>query len=393
MRQADLVIVGAGCAGLALAGQLAAAGDRAPLTIVLDQRDRYADDRTWCFWAPRRGPWHELARARWSSWRIGRQGHQGVVQSMDAWPYHCVAAIDYYTDRCRRIESNPSVRIELATPVEAVEASEGGCRVETPGGAIEARQVVDTRPPGDAAPVLWQQFHGMEVRTASACFDPLSVDLMTDMTCDEHGFAFTYVLPFAPDHALVELTRFVPEPLARHRIESDCRHALNARVGTDRVEVVRREQACLPMGWWPPTRSPGHVVPAGVGAGALRSASGYGFLRIQAWARRCAESLLETGRALPHPPEPAWRRAMDGQFLKLIRTRPGLAPALFEAMANNLDARDFVRFLGDEGSLRDAARMIAALPAGPFIEQLLRCAGTAPVAAVAGKGGSGDAGD
>ncbi|MDZ7789296.1 MAG: lycopene cyclase family protein [Xanthomonadales bacterium] len=376
MIRADLVIIGAGCAGLALAARLAEAGDAAPRTVLVDQRDTYSNDRTWCFWAPMSSPWARLARAHWPVWRIGCREGSSVSRLLDGYPYHCLAASDYYADRRRRIEAHPAMRLELSTPVETVEVDDFGWRIETPRGTIRAGQVVDTRPDFYATPLLWQQFHGMEVRTSRPCFDPSAVELMTDMDSDDAGFVFTYLLPFAEDHALIEVTRFVPEPLPAQRLESDCRRVLAERTDDSYFRQIRQEQACLPMGSWSAGKPDGSgIVRAGIGGGALRSASGYGFLRIQSWADRCARHFLESGRAISHPPEPAWRRAMDARFLALIRRRPEWGPTLFEAMAQGLSAGDFVRFLSDEGGFKTAAKMVLALPKGPFLHQIFRPGG------------------
>ena len=45
----DLIIIGGGCAGLSLARRLIE--DESTLRVlILEHRDAYSDDRTWCFW-------------------------------------------------------------------------------------------------------------------------------------------------------------------------------------------------------------------------------------------------------------------------------------------------------------------------------------------------------
>jgi lycopene beta-cyclase len=43
---------------------------------------------------------------------------------------------------------------------------------------------------------------------------------------------------------------------------------------------------------------------------------------------------------------------------------------LFSALFADVDSRRLIRFLSDDGSLRDHAAVIAALPAGPFLKHL-----------------------
>ncbi len=46
----DLLILGGGCAGLSLASRLAEFGKDAPKVLIIEQRESYTNDRTWCFW-------------------------------------------------------------------------------------------------------------------------------------------------------------------------------------------------------------------------------------------------------------------------------------------------------------------------------------------------------
>lgn len=368
MTDYDLVVIGAGCAGLALGAELARWGQAAPAACVLDARDRYENDRTWCFWSAPDDPWLRAARASWPAWAVGRLGRTPVVQRSSKFRYTCLPSIDYYRLQQRTIQAHPGVDLHLGTRVGGVEFRRGQFRVATDSGELTARQVVDTRPDRNVRPILWQQFEGLEIRTSSACFDSASAGLMLDMHCDEYGFVFTYVLPFAADHALVEVTRFTVEPLPERQLKRDSRQTLEQRAGQAQIEVLRHETGLLPMGWWPdPPGKERQPVRAGAGAGALRSSSGYGFARMQSWARRCARSIVDGGGAFGHPAEPAWRRLMDRRFLQVIRREPRLAPQLFERIGERLDADRFVRFMSDGASWSDTAMMIAALPMRPFL--------------------------
>lgn len=112
------------------------------------------------------------------------------------------------------------------------------------------------------------------------------------------------------------------------------------------------------------------VVVAGAAGGALRDASGYGFARIQAWARDCADRLARGEAPAGHPPEPFVRRQMDRIFLQALRAHPERTADYFAAMARGVAPARLLRFLTDRARLSDLLAIIASLPLLPFLAQL-----------------------
>jgi lycopene beta-cyclase len=184
------------------------------------------------------------------------------------------------------------------------------------------------------------------------------------------------VLPLTATRVLVEATRFSRRPLPVDRLWQDL-DALLARRGWSGAERLRAEAATLPMGLPPAADAalPRGVVRAGTAAGALRAASGYGFLRIQAWADRCADAVMRGQPPPGHPAEPRLRGWMDGVFLRALASHPARTPDFFMGLATSVPAAAFARFMSDQASWRDQLRVMAALPPGPFLRALPSRAG------------------
>lgn len=372
-ERADLVILGGGLAGLALAQRLAQSGAGGRVRI-LEPRLRHDDDRSWCFWTPDDGPWTAAATRTWARWRCAVRGGACVEADAPGWRYAYLRSSTIYDAALQAIAAASRITLERGVHAGAVRPIAGGVAVDTSAGTVHARHAVDTRPPGGArfgAARMFQCFAGRELALQAPGVDDRAVELMTDMRADALGFAFDYVLPLSPTRVLVEATRFSPRPLDATVLAADL-DALVAARGWARAPVLRTEQAVLPMGLPDPPRTgatPG-VVLAGTAGGALRAASGYGFLRIQAWAERCAASLARDGRPLGHPPEPPLRRWMDAVFLRALAAHPARAPELFLRLAGITPTAAFVRFLSDRAGAADVARVVAALPPGPFLRAL-----------------------
>ena len=370
---ADIVVIGGGLAGLSLASRLARGGYDGRVVIV-EPRAEYIDDRSWAFWTPAVAPPSAVPSRRWSHWQFSRQDGAQVTCSATGWHYAYVRALDVYRAALKAIAARPSMSLALCAQVIAVRRRDRNLIVSTDAGELSARYVIDTRPPSAARfarSTLFQCFVGRELRFGQPRFDDTRIELMTDMRSDALGFVFTYVLPLSTTHALVEATRFSTRAMSGVELTTDLDQLL-VRRGMDDGEVVRSEGAVLPMGL--PAADPADaidgVVRAGQGAGALRAASGFGFLRIQAWAERCARALLQGQPPIGHPAESRVRGWMDEVFLRALARHPERSPEFFMRLATSVPGDAFVRFMSDQGRWRDHARIVAALPPGPFLQAL-----------------------
>ena len=193
---------------------------------------------------------------------------------------------------------------------------------------------------------------------------------MQDMSVDEYGFRFTYILPFTASRALVEETRFCPTADAEI-LNLGLQMSLAKLTAGAGFRVLRREQGRIPMATVQPRKNIDRIWHAGTLGGAVRPSTGYAFARIQQWAGICAKRLCAGLAPVAHPAEPAWRAAADSLFLRVIEARPTLAPTLFMAMARGVAPLTLVRFLSDQGRFRDFGRVVAALPKRPFLSELV----------------------
>lgn len=371
----DLVILGAGCAGLSLAARLAS-GDGDLRVVLVDPRTEFADDRSWSFWQHDHHPLRDIVAHEWGGWTYADLAGHSATHRVPGMSYQYIRGVDFYRWALAEIAGDERIDLRLgvaARDLSSVTLADGtaGVRVTTDEGALLARRVVDTRPRRTAA-LLYQCFSGVEVEHGGALpTEPDAVGLMTRMRGTKtEGLGFVYVLPLSPTRALVEWTRFTPVPLAESVVVAE-RDAEIAALGLAGATVVREEGGILPMGRMPidETPMPG-VVLAGNAGGALRDASGYAFLRIQQWARRCADALARGEEPAPHPAEPWVRRQMDRIFLQALRAHPERTADYFMAMAQGVAPHRLLRFLTDRATAGDLASIIVSLPLLPFLAQL-----------------------
>lgn len=383
----DVLILGGGCAGLSLAMRLAESGYGGQVAVIEPRRE-YRDDRSWCFWAPEAHPMAELVSSRWDRWLVSQRNGQPVDCSAPGYSYQYVNSLDFYQRALTSIRACPNTRLLLGESAHRTYRLNDHLVVDTARSSLRTRWLIDTRPPATnhlAQAILYQCFLGQVVTLTDdtpGVFDVDMVELMTDMHSDRLGLEFSYVLPFGPRRALVEVTRFSKEPVEPGQMREALEDLLQRR-GWRVAAVEREESAVLPMGLpaLAPEPLPGYVR-AGTGGGALRAASGYGFQRIQRWATRCCRSLVSGGPPLPQTADPVGRAWMDQHFLRVLRDQPEQAPRVFERMFNRVPGPVLLRFLSDRAGWLDSLRVVGSLPTRPFLAKLIRTP-TRPSAGVA----------
>lgn len=367
---ADVAILGAGCAGLSLARRLANlnAGER---IVLIEPRDAYGDDRSWCFWAGQHHTNAHLVSKFWPRWQFSTAAGTTQTHHVEGVSYQYVRSLDFYTDALERIDGREHIEFLSGVSARRISQAQGLYSIETDRGDITARSVVDTRSiPHETIALLYQCFVGAEIEhppLPSAALD--TAGLMEAMSCDDDGFHFLYVLPLAPGRSLMEVTRFAKRRIPQSALDAQLSNFITQHVGAE-ARRIRTEYGTLPMGISRPaplTAGPRHVL-AGNAGGALRPASGYAFQRIQAWADACAASIQAGAGVIGQPNEPAMRGLMDRIFLHALRAQPERAAEFFMAIAERLEPAAFVRFMSDAARLRDTLGVVAALPPAPFLK-------------------------
>jgi lycopene beta-cyclase len=383
----DIVIVGGGLSGLALAAELARPEFATLRVLVLEQRERYVRDRTWSYWqspGQARHRYSHLERKQWQRWCVrqdlggGRQSWPGVTQHGRAQHYCSLDGDQFYAAAQRTIAASSNVTLRLSSAVRQIVAGPTPSVETADREVIPGTWVFDARPPPHHnRSALVQQFYGCEITADQNVFDPSTVELMHFFPSTE-GLHFFYILPYSARNALVETTWISPASL-KPDFSAELRQFIKNSLGLATYDVVYEEQGVLSLGMHKDRSDKGaHVVPLGRGAGTLRPSTGYAFLDTLAHAQQIGTSLeqhLMTGALTTWVP-PAFKRSaldtwMDKVFLRVLEHDWLHASGYFMQLFEHLDADTVVAFLSGRASWRQRLQVARVLPTQPFAMQAL----------------------
>jgi lycopene beta-cyclase len=380
----DVVIAGAGLAGLSLATELTASEFSHLRILLIEPRNKYVRDRTWSFWdVPNAVPvrWRHVVDARWQQWRVSYE-NRVVVRSGEV-AYVSARADSFYEQAQRDVARASHIHWLKETGVELVREQPGSIELVTSAGEqLRTKILFDSRPPALAHGDWVQQFKGWEITSRQPCFDTQCLDLMA-FEPSAHGMHFIYCLPYSATQALVEST-WIKRADGLDNGEPELREALAKRWACKDYKITFREQGALPL--WPSrpasnANGNASVVRIGRAGGALRASTGYAFCASLHQSEKLAVSLSAHVRSrgelqvwqAPDFKSSALDVWMDEVLFRVLERDWRQAPRYFVDLFERVPADVLTRFLHGASSWQDRIAVMRALPPMPFLRAATKC--------------------
>jgi lycopene beta-cyclase len=365
MKLIDFVIIGSGCAGLAVARELASV-DYLGSVLLVDAKQQFENDKSWSFWATADSPWFSLAPYRWQYSTLST-ADKNVSLCYQDYRYCMLPSIDYYDYCVNKLTANTQIRFNtLVNDIHYCDQTKQYLITLADSSVIAAKHVLDTRPIFNK-PRYYQQFKGIEVELDSAISAPESVRLMEHMHTVDKGILFFYILPLSATRILIEPTYFGTQHQDYQWLESLAFDWLKENQLTYK-KIIRTEQGILPMGGVTTEKVSYDL--GGIAANNLKGASGYGFLNIQKWSTEYVYQLTKTKQAAKKPTRLQLLHLMDDLFIDVLITKPILTPQLMMSTAMALPDDKFAKFMTEQSNWSELAHLLAKFPKLPFLKAL-----------------------
>ena len=377
--QFDIIIAGAGAAGLSLLWFLLNSSLRDRSILITDRSFEPVNDKTWCFWADKNIPYSDLIYHSWSGLEVKANGNV-YSDKLEKYGYHCIRSIDHFKMIYDLAKKHTNVTI-LESDIKSFSTSGDLAKMDTSKGRFTAPWIFQSaiKPPAlkqakkDIS--LMQHFIGWEIETDTPLFNPNTVTLMDFDVTQKNGVSFMYELPFGIEKALIEYTLFSGELLDDEEYETELRSYIKEKYGLtpDQYRVSRKEKGVIPM---EDTRYPGwycnRVMNIGKMGGLTKPTTGYTFTRIH---KHCVDIVraLENGMEPPVSTSSSYRfRVYDIMLLYLLQNHHQTSIEIFNQLFRKNRFDDILRFLEEESNLGNELSIFSSLPYMPFFKAIYK---------------------
>lgn len=369
----DYIITGAGCAGLSLMHHLLHSPLRNHSILLIDRDDKVQNDRTWCFWDTQPSPYLSSTYNSWDQIEF-ITGQFRKTQSIDPYRYYCIEAIHFYKEMFDLIGQSPNVTF-LRDEVESIQQSEDAASVLTASGQVYYGDYVfdsafRAKPNPEQYLMLSQNFFGWKIKTSAPAFDVRTVRLMDFRSEVQSPASFFYIVPYAPDYALIEFTRFSPEFKITEEYQQRLKDYIENTLGIEQYEIVEQEEGLIPMTNYPfQPREGKRIIRIGTAGGDTKSSTGYTFQNIQ---ERCRALISElTGEMVSSPSESKRFGFYDQLLLSIMKNQPEQISRIMGSLFRKNKFTKILEFLDERSPLGKELLMLVQLPWAPFLKAFI----------------------
>ncbi|MFD8496034.1 lycopene cyclase family protein [Amycolatopsis sp. NPDC059657] len=361
-----IVIAGGGLSGSMLAAHLAAEPRCAGPVVMVDDRHNPLATAEWASWTTRRGLLDTAVSRRFDRVRVHAGGVHRTL-GLGRYRYQVVRGADHASAVAALTGTRPGFSVHKGHVDEVT-----GDGVVVDGTLMPAEWVFDSVPRRTEAADAWLVFRGWRLHTDRPAFDPAVPTFFDFRTSQRQAASFLYVLPESPHDALVEHTAFAAEETARPEAQRAALAEYLAEVIGTEYTVRREESASLPLVAKAPSRRRGRALTIGAKAGMVKASTGYAYQRIQRDSAAIARSLAEHGHPFAIPEPRPRHRLFDGALLDVITHDPPQLERAFAALFDRASAEPVLKFLDEDTSIGQEARLFAKLPASVYLGAVSR---------------------
>lgn len=375
MMDANIIVVGGGCAGMQLINALLKLPVEQTGDILLIESNRQTIDKSWCFWTNKQSEYDFLIGKYWSELKFGSSGSD-LSGEIAPYRYNYINSELFFEYHHQLISSSSRVRV-IHEEVKSFESDYGLKQVNTQNNRYKAQHVysslIDFSTIENNKVLLWQHFKGWFIKTDQAVFNSNQATIMDFNIAQDQAAHFMYILPFSETEALIEFTSFsVLDSYSDHVYDSYLKKYISEKFNCS-YELIREEKGKIPMTDFKfPACSKEGVIHIGSAAGAIKPSTGYAFNRISRQTEYLIQCFLKNNNSVNNLPGSGRFHFYDTLLLQIIQNQPEKVSVIMEQLFLKNSFQKILSFLDESTSLLQELSLFNTLPKRLFLKQVLK---------------------
>lgn len=351
----DVIIIGAGLSGIALAIELISRTEKS--LLIVEKKVKLKKDKNWCFWNEPKNHFSDLFDNKWDEIVVKAKGEQLIKKASNR-SYLRISSKKFYDEGLRIINKSKKARLILGQHIDSINELNDKVKVVSKKGTFYCKILFNSVPNEISRNRLKQHFFGIEVKSKKPIFDKSKIILM-DFQGKKNTVHFFYLLPYTEYKALVETTYFSSSLCSALTYKKDIRNYLKKNFPNQDFEICFCEKGVLPMYSNTIVRSK-KVVPIGMSNNWLKISTGYGFQKAFINSKQIVDCILE-GKDI-YLEKKLVSTILDQIFCEFLLKYPNDSEEFFFKFFSGLKLKTIINFLTEKYSFIDMVRVLLTLP-------------------------------
>ncbi len=374
--QFDFIIVGAGLSGLHLSYCfLKDEYFKDYSFLIIDKEKSKKEDNYFSYWEIGDGKWDSILKNKWSKGDFfSKKGK--VEMDFSDYSYKTLSSSKFKEYVKKKIKKKKKFKLSKDTILKIKEEKNNIVVVGNKKN-YNAKHVFDSR----LSPILnkkikkhtylKQHFLGWVVKTSEKIFNKRSFVFMDYRIRDKNSTAFTYVLPFKKNEALIEHTYFSKNVQNHDVYEEYIKDYLNKYYGKSTYKLVKSEFGVIPMTTYPfHSDSTKNITKIGTAGGWVKPSTGYSFKNCEKYSEKILDN-IKNGKEFKISPKKRYL-FLDKILLGVLSNYNYHGETIFHRMIKRNKTKNVLRFLDEESTLLEMIKIIISMRSIYFVKVFIK---------------------
>ncbi len=375
----DYIITGAGCAGLSLLQRIL----QEPVLfskkiLVIDEKPKITNDRTWCFWENENGLFEDIVHHSYNEIAFASNYFSNKFL-LNNYRYKMIQGIDFYNAVMQFAKGFTNVVFKYEK-VKKLTTENELALVETESNTYKADYIFNSILFPDTIDIsskknyfLLQHFKGWVIETPNAQFNPSVATLMDFTVSQKEGTTFMYTMPTSTTTALVEYTLFTKNLLQPSEYENALKKYIEEDLKISNYTIQHVEFGVIPMTNHCFPLQEGKLIHIGIPGGQAKGSSGYAFQFIQKRTKKIVANLISKNHPFYNQSFSDKKfRFFDSVLLQVLHDKKMNGDKIFANIFKKNAIKTVLRFLDNESNLIEDLKIMSSVPMKIFLPAALK---------------------